>query len=41
MYIDNQAINNKGEPHMLKTIVSYTRYTLALLATVGFGVTWN
>jgi hypothetical protein len=23
--------------HMLKVIVSYTRYTLALLATVGFG----
>jgi len=26
---------------MLKVIVSYTRYTLALLSTVGFGMTMN
>jgi hypothetical protein len=32
---------NKGEPIMLKTIISYTRYTMSILATVGFGLGAN
>jgi hypothetical protein len=32
---------NRKETTMLKLTIHYTRYVLAALATVGFGVTFN